>query len=164
MQNSTLEHLDAACAMVSHAASLVRRDEAAAIGTGDHVEVIRHYNQVRLAADRIKEAREALKDMEERLSRETVPQFMRDAGVKTITVEGVGRVTVSNKFSCSITDKPRGYDYLRDTGNGSLIQETVNSSTLAAFAKNKLETEGIELPPDIFKTSIMSYTSITKAK
>jgi hypothetical protein len=60
-------------------------------------------------------------------------------------------------------DKQLGMDWLRNTGNESLIQETVNSSTLAAFAKSKTEEEGKELPSDIFKTSVMTYTSITKA-
>jgi hypothetical protein len=60
-------------------------------------------------------------------------------------------------------DKPLGLDYLRNSGNGSLIQETVNSNTLAAFAKNFNDEEGKELPGEIFKTSIMTVTSITKA-
>jgi hypothetical protein len=60
-------------------------------------------------------------------------------------------------------DKPLGLDWLRNSGNGSLIQETVNSNTLAAFAKNLNDEEGKELPGEIFKTSIMTVTSITKA-
>jgi hypothetical protein len=88
---------------------------------------------------------------------------MREHGVKTITVEGVGRVSLSNRWSASMLDKTAGMEWLRETGNGSLIQETVNAQTLAAFAKDLNETKGMELPADIFKTGIMTYTSITKA-
>jgi hypothetical protein len=60
-------------------------------------------------------------------------------------------------------DKERGMQHLRDTGNGGLIQDSVPWQTLSAFSKNLMETEGKELPDDIFKSSIMKFTSITKA-
>lgn len=60
-------------------------------------------------------------------------------------------------------DKGLGMDWLRNSGNGGLIQETVNSMTLAAFAKSLNDEKGIELPKDLFNTSIMTVTSITKA-
>jgi hypothetical protein len=59
-------------------------------------------------------------------------------------------------------DKQLGFQWLRETGNESLIQETVNAQTLAAFAKDLNVTKGIELPQDIFNTSQMTVTSITK--
>ena len=43
-------------------------------------------------------------------------------------------------------DKPVGFQWLREQGHGGLITETVNASTLAAFAKNMMDTEGKELP------------------
>jgi hypothetical protein len=88
---------------------------------------------------------------------------MREHNIRTITVEGVGRVSITHRYSCSMLDKQLGMNWLRQSGNEGLIQETVNSSTLAAFAKNMLETEGTQLPQDLFKTSVSAYTSITKA-
>jgi len=70
---------------------------------------------------------------------------------------------LSNRWSCSMLDKLTGMDWLRTNGHGDLIQETVNSSTLGAFARNLTEESGYELPSDIFKTSVMTFTSITKA-
>jgi hypothetical protein len=60
-------------------------------------------------------------------------------------------------------DKQLGFDYLRANGAEGLIIETVNSQTLAAYAKELSTEEGKELPADVFKTGIMTYTSITKA-
>jgi len=163
MKEQTLNLLTYACARLVDVATMIRNDTSEVVSTGDHVAIIKHFARLREANEQIKEARAALEDMEQRLSREQVPEAMRAHNVKTITIEGVGRVSLSNRWSCSMLDKLLGMDWLRKSGNGSLIQETVNSSTLAAFAKNLNDTEGTELPKDIFKTSIMTITSITKA-
>jgi hypothetical protein len=163
MRPQTAADTERVCRYLVQVAQDIRRDTAETVATHDHIAVIKHFVQVRAAVEQIKEAREALDQMEQVLSREQVPEVMREHGIKTITVEGVGRVSLSNRWSCSMLDKEAGMDWLRGTGNESLIQETVNSSTLAAFAKNMTETEGKELPADLFKTSVMTFTSITKA-
>ena len=163
MRPAVLERLEHAVSFLTGVAAAVRSDTDEAVKTNDHIVVIKHYDQLRQATKRIKEAREALDQMEERLSREQVPDVMRAHGIRTITVEGVGRVALSNRWSCSMLDKPSGMDWLRNNGHGDLIQETVNASTLGAFARNLTEEHGTELPGDIFKTSVMTFTSITKA-
>jgi hypothetical protein len=144
-------------------AEMIRDDTAEVTKTRDHIAVIKHYNHIRIANETIKEARKALDQMEEELSRETVPEVMRENSVKTTTVEGVGRVTISARTSCSMIDKELGMEWLTANGHGGMIQPTVNASTLGAFAKSQME-EGRELPVDRFKTSLMTYTSITKVK
>jgi len=163
MRPQTLADTQRVCRYLVQVAQDIRRDTSETVATRDHVALIKHYAHVREAVEQIQEAREALDQMEKALSREQVPALMREHGVKTITVEGVGRVSLSNRWSCSMLDKEVGMDWLVETGNESLITETVNAMTLAAFAKNMMEQEGKELPSDIFKTSIMTYTSITKA-
>jgi len=61
-------------------------------------------------------------------------------------------------------DKDAGLNWLRANGHEGIIIETVNSSTLSAFAKSQLEEEGVDLPDDIFKIGTSPYTSITKVK
>ncbi len=151
------------CGALNKTAEMVRTDTAEAVASNDHVSVIKHYDQVRKLTDQIKEAREALDEMEKKLSREQVPEVMRAHNVKTITIEGVGRVSLSNRWSCSMLDKEAGFEYLRANNAGGLIIETVNSQTLAAYAKDLSTEKGVELPADVFKTGIMTYTSITKA-
>ena len=169
MQESTKRALQTVCNDMVAVANAVREDEQTTIASGDYVDVIRHYSDVRIATAQIKEAREALNQMEERLSREIVPDFVRRAkeerGVKTpIVLEGIGRVTVSYRFSCSMLDKEMGLNWLRSNGHEGLIQPTVNSSTLSAFARDMLENQGFELPPEIFKVGTSPYTSITKVR
>ena len=162
MRQETQVMLDQVCKGLSRVAGMVREDTRETFASDDHIAAIRHYDATRKATVSIKEAREALADIEDRMSKEQVPDIMRRHSVKTITVEDVGRVTNSHRFSASMIDKERGYEWLRAEGHGGLITETVNSSSLSAFAKDMLENHGVELPDDIFKVGTQAYTSITK--
>jgi hypothetical protein len=164
VKQETIDELNAVCNLLVTVAGSVREDNDATLALHDHVKLVKHYNQLRLATARIKEAREALNEMEEKLSREQIPEIFREQEIKTTTIEGVGRVTVAYRFGCSMLDKEAGLEWLRGNGHGGIIIETVNSSTLSAFAKSMLEESGAELPDTIFKTSTSPYTSITKDK
>jgi hypothetical protein len=163
VKQDTIDRLNYACGLLQGIAGAIREDGDKALATGDHIQIIKHYDKLRLANALIKESREALAQMEERLSREDIPNTLREHGIKTITIEGVGRVTVSHRFGCSMLDKDAGLEWLRENGHGGLIIETVNSSSLAAFAKSLLQEQGEDLPSEIFKVSTNPYTSVTKA-
>jgi len=163
MQEQTIETLKTICFTLTTVTEWVRKETAEAVASEDHIEVIKHYDKLRQATALIKESREALSQIEEQLSREHVPEIMRAHRVKTITVEGVGRVSLGTRWSASIPDKADGFDWLRNNGHGGVIQETVNAQTLGALAK-ELNNEGKELPAPTFTTNIMTYTSITKVK
>lgn len=145
----------------------IEEDHAEAIASGDHLVIIRHFDQMRKVAEFIKDIRDPLKELEDKLSYEIVPDAMRKARIKTVFVEDVGRVTVSYRYSCSIIDdeklgKQPAFDYLRSIEQGGLIKETVHSGTLSSFAKDWVENHGKELPMALFKTGTNPYTSITK--
>jgi len=163
MHMKTLLDLSTVCGRLSVLAEDVRNETNEAVATNDHVEVIRHYDKLRQITALIKESREALAQIEERMSREQVPDIMRANNVRTITIEGVGRVSLGTRWSASMPDKQAGFEWLRGNGHGGVIQETVNAQTLGALAK-ELNNEGTELPAPTFATNIMTYTSITKAK
>ena len=165
MREDTLRHLQEAASMLQTAVEHARQDGEPVLQSNDHIEVIRHYDNLRRANETIKEARRALDEMSEKWSREHVPDAMRAQKIKTITVMGIGRVTISAKWSASIQEgkKPEAFTWLRGNDHGGIIQETVNSSTLSAFAKEQFE-KGFELPSDYFKVGQMAYTSITKVK
>ena len=164
MREETMQYLDRVCGGLQKAANMVREDGQEVLALNDHIELIWHYSHLRAATAKIKEAREALDKLEDAMSHEQIPTAMRDVGVKTVNIIGLGRVTVSYRWGCSMLDKDEGMNWLRNNGQEALIIETVNSSTLAAFARNLLEEEGIGLPEDIFKTSTYPFTSITKVK
>jgi len=163
MREDTIAQLYDACQGLISATTHVRKDTDEVVASQDHIEVIRHYDQLRQLTTKIKESREALEQIETKLSREQVPEVMRAHKVKSITVEGVGRVTLGTRWSASMPDKGEGFGWLRANGHGGVIQETVNAQTLGALAK-ELNDDGTELPAPTFTTNIMTYTSITKVK
>ncbi len=133
----------------------------------DVLQVVRAWHHLRSSYEQLDAHRKQIGETLERMSREVIPTLMEEAGVKTVTLDDVGyRFTVSARLSASIPQdvKADAYDWLRENDYGDLIIETVNSSTLASFAKNLIEEEGKELPPELFKLTTMKYTSATKVK
>lgn len=165
MRDETVMQLRDAAGALQLAVRMAREDGQEVLPAKDHIEIIRHYDNLRSANEVIKEARKALDEMAEQWSREFVPEAMREARVKTLTLEGVGRVTISHRWSASIVEgkKPEAFQWVREANDGGIIQETINSSTLSAYAKSKFEG-GVELPVHLFKVGQMAFTSITKAK
>lgn len=103
----------------------------------------------------------------ESVSKGVLPEMMRDAKVKTLSIDGSNklpplRFTVSQRWSCSMIDKDAGMNWLKENGQEGIIQMTVNAQTLASFAKSHVEKEGKDLPEDIFKVGITDNISATK--
>lgn len=133
--------------------------------SGNFEDVLRMFFRVREGYNELEDARKRLNEKLEEISRQLIPEVMLERQVKTITLADVERrFTVSTRISCSIAEgkKEPAFIWLRGHDAGALIQETVNAGTLSAFAKSQLEDKGTELPPDLFKTSTMQFTSITK--
>lgn len=169
MRQETLAHLNKVVDHLQRTAAQIRIEMNEVIATGDHVEIIKHFNDTRIAAELVKEARDALREMSDHLSHTVIPDVFDAVRERTgekppFTIEGVGRVSVTHRWSASIVDKEVGLQWLRDNDYGDIIMETVNSSTLAAFAKDLTENQGIDLPPEIFTVGTKPYTSITKAR
>lgn len=76
-----------------------------------------------------------IKDLErekEELIDLVIPQMLNN-GIKNLKLEGVGTAYISKKESVNIIDVTSFYDYLRDSGNGDMIKETVNWQTLNSW-------------------------------
>ena len=93
-----------------------------------------------------------------------IPQVMEDESVKNMSVEGVGRVSLTADMHVSVKAecKDAFYLWLRDNGREDLIQPTVNSSTLKATVKNMVK-KGEEIPDDLLNVSPFTRASITKS-
>lgn len=115
----------------------------------------------------------AFKKIKERISfaREvSFPARMDAEESKTATSKDSGnRITRTARLFASILPSQdgstiaRAYEWLRNNNLGSLIKETVNSSSLNAAAKELMEN-GHELPDDIFRVHMKDGVSITKGK
>lgn len=127
------------------------------------IDAVREMHAVGAALEELKAKISALNVMYDALRLNVVPKKLEDAGVRSLTVEGVGRVTVTGDIYVSIPAeyKMLAYQHLRDTGHGGLIQDNINPSTLKAFCKTMIKT-GEEIPGDLFKVTPFSRASITK--
>lgn len=166
--NESLERVKKGAALLVEIAETIKQ-EVENLTTADLFEAVRYFNELRAAHGDFQETKKVLDFTHDRLSRDIIPELVRSHAEKTgvkppYIVEGVGRVTVAHRFSCSMIDKDDGIVWLKSHGHEALVQETVNSSTLSAFAKNLIQEEGKELPDDLFKVSTSPYTSITKIK
>jgi hypothetical protein len=95
------------------------------------------------------------------LSGELIPSMFTNQNTTTIKVENVGRVTVNDRWSCSMLKPDEAFAYVHERGNGGLIKPSIHPMTLGAWGKD--ETLAQRPPPsDIFKVSATPYVSITK--
>jgi hypothetical protein len=156
--------INAAILSMRDAGRLFNTEINTAMGANSVEPIIFAFDALRECNDKIKEITTILNIMEARVSSQCVPDLFKLRKVKNINIEGVGRVSIGRRWSCSILNgqKANAYKWLRDGGNGALITETINGQTLGAFAHDLSDTKGLDMPDKLFKTSINPYTSITK--
>ena len=102
-----------------------------------------------------------LKGHVDELSYNLIPTLFDNAHVKTIKIDDVGRVSINLRWQASMVDKAAGMDWLRESGNGGLIIDTVNAHTLGAFAGERAD-KGEPLPGNMFTVTTKQLVSITK--
>lgn len=167
MQTKTRAALAALATSFETLAGAIRKDTESVLTGADPIEVVIHFNDLRLAMERVKTARKAVEELIDQLSAVDIPAIFSNKSLKTMNIEGVGRVTVAYRWSASILDDPKkgkliGMEWLKKNGLDAIVIETVNSSTLAAVAKER-SLDGSDLPEKLFKVGQQPYTSITKA-
>jgi hypothetical protein len=145
--------------------SLTARFLAAKESGATAAELVVLYRDVRGATDGIEEAGKQLRGLKEQMKSKALPEAFEREGVKTLTMDDGGRVTISQRVVASIPadTKSLAYEWLRKNQHESLIVETVNASTLGAFARTQMEA-GFDLPEELFKVNILNEASLTKGK
>lgn len=97
------------------------------------------------------------------LSKAIIPNRLKDAGIDGFRIPEIARsFSVIEKVSASFLDKDEGIKWLREIGQGDLVQETVNAGTLASFCRNMLLEEGREPPAEVVKVTTYNATSMVK--
>lgn len=101
--------------------------------------------------------------VKDKLEKHTLPTRLESMDLDQIRIPDIARsFSVQDKMSASFLDKEKGFEWLRETGQGDLIQETVNAGTLTSFVRNMIVDEGLEPPDDIVKVSTYKTISISK--
>lgn len=92
-----------------------------------------------------------------------IPNRFDEEGIQNITIEGIGRVSLTGDLFVSVLaeNREKMHEWLSDIGKGSLITTTVNASTLKATIKAMMRA-GEEIPEDIIKVTPVSRASITR--
>ena len=127
------------------------------------LEVIRSMDELRKRKEDLEEALKEVNKEYDFLRLNMIPARFEEEGIEGMKVEGVGRVSLTGDMYVSILSdkKDEAYEYFRDIGKGSLITETINSSTLKATVKAMIKA-GEDVPEELIKVTPFTRASITK--
>lgn len=99
----------------------------------------------------------------EEIEKQLLPDAMDAEGISNIKIDDVGRVTLRGEVYASIlaANRYEAFQWLRDTGRGSLISETVSASSLKAAAKAWLKS-GEKIPESLIKVTPVTIATLSK--
>ncbi len=161
-------HTQAACEAAKRALETAKdaliAESKNVIEANEAPDMVRFYSDMLDELGAIGSVVKELNKLDQDFSYTRIPMCFDAHGIQNVRLPGYGLVGLNRRWSCSIIDKPRGYQYLRDNKQGGMITETVNAMTLGAWARSEVEDKGIEPPAEIFKTSIARYVSLRAAK
>lgn len=114
-------------------------------------------------SERMEEAHKAVKARIEHLKVHRIPKALEEAKLKNIRLASGRGVTVENRMfvSSRAEQKPALIEWLRNSGNGGLVQEVVNPQTLKAFVKGCLD-DGKEFPADLVQVTVQPQAKFFK--
>ncbi len=166
------EQMQAALVAMANAVAELERTAAIVEAVGEATkndgkvpvpQIAEYYFHLDTAYEQVDKARKRVYHVTDMFNKHLLPTRLKDSGLDLIRVAAVARsFSVVTKTSATLLDKEKGFEWLRGIGQGDVIQETVNASTLSALCRNLLLEQGIEPPEDIVKMSSYDTTSMTK--
>jgi hypothetical protein len=128
------------------------------------VELAAELYALKIEKESISESEKVINKRIEEISKQLLPDAMDEDGISNIKIDGVGRISLRGEVYVSILaeNREQAYQWMRDTGRGSLIVETVNASSLKAAAKAWLKG-GEEIPENLIKVTPITIAVLTKA-
>ena len=161
-------HTQAACEAAKRALETARAaifaEAQTTIDANEAPDMVRFYSDLRDELEAIGAMMKELNKLDQDFSYTRIPTCFDVHGIQNVKLPGYGLVGLNRRWSCSIIDKVKGYQYLRDNKQGGMITETVNAMTLGAWARSEVEDKGVEPPEELFKTSIARYVSLRGSK
>jgi N12 class adenine-specific DNA methylase len=125
---------------------------------------IKVMNQLRLEKEALKTRKTIIEAKYDAIRLNVIPSAMEELDISTVSVDGVGRVSLTPDIYCSIpqVSKMGAWTWLRQNGHGGIIMETINAGTLKATLKSIIKKGKEVLPPTLFKVTPFTRASITK--
>jgi hypothetical protein len=124
----------------------------------DLTDLIEEMKELGNEIDALDEQKKPLQKRYDELRLELIPSSMAEEDITSMT-GGFGRCTLTSDLYVSAPNKPALHEWLESSGNGDLIQPTVNAQTLKAFVKEQMKNEN-ELPDGLLKVTPFSRAVI----
>lgn len=130
----------------------------------DILKLADEMNQLRIDLELLGEHKTNVQKKYDAVRLNLIPSAMDDDGISNITVEGIGRISLTSDLYASIINekKDEAYEWLREHKHGDLIQETVNAGSLKATFKRIIKKGKEVIPTEFFKITPFTRASITK--
>jgi len=128
--------------------------------------ITRRMKEVSDRIDQYDEVKKKLQKEYDALRKMWLPMAMDSEGLSNMNIDGVGRVALRSDIYVSIPAAARdvAYDWLRGTGHGGIIKQTVHAGTLRSTVKEMLR-KGEALPdPEVLKVTPFDIAVLTKQK
>lgn len=110
------------------------------------------YGQLRVMGNKLDDFKKEFNELESKISEVDLIAFFKVHGTTRISNE-YGTVYLTSRFSTSIQDKEKAFEWLKENELGDLIQPAVNASTLKAALSRFVDETGKEPDPDVIKVS-----------
>jgi len=130
---------------------------------GDVFQTCSAFQKIKDEYEALDYQRKRLYAVKDKFDKFLVPAVIDKFGMDQVRIPELGRSFYPViKYSASILDKSRGFEWLRSNGASELITETVNAGTLSSFLKDYTLGQGRDAPDDIFKFSSYYTTGSSK--
>lgn len=128
------------------------------------INMARTMRMLQAEKEQLEETVKAINIQLDTLRLRDIPEAMAEADIRTLTIEGVGRVQLAmDLYAGIIADrKDEAYAWLQEYGYDGLIVPYVQPSTLKAAIKKGL-LAGQEWPEELFNVQPFTRASIVKA-
>jgi hypothetical protein len=125
------------------------------------ITMARNMRTLQTQKDVLEEELKAVNQQLDDLRLRAIPEAMAELDIRTLTVEGIGRVQLALDCYATIKDKVAGYQWLQEHGYDGLVTEYIQPSTFKAAVKDALK-QGQSFPEELFNIQPFTRASIVK--
>jgi hypothetical protein len=124
---------------------------------------LQHWHRVRQHHDAVKVLASEAEQLSKHMSYEQLPQAFRSAHARSITLDGLGRFTLSSRTTAKVHEQSAANRFLHDNGRGDAVRAMVPAMTLNSIVAELIK-EGVEpsREQDGIEANTYAYTSFTK--
>ena len=115
---------------------------------------------LRTQKDELAKQKKEVEEKLDALEAKIIEKLLQD-GISTVILNGIGRITLSTQSFPRIKDQTKFYAYLRESGAGDIIKETVHSQTLRGYWNNLRATKGDTPDPKKIGLEVFSEATVS---